>query len=794
MGLFSSKYKTTVGTTVSRTIQDSTIISSVKTGVITGLFSDNSDQLVENIIESTINGLGIKAERMFSYAKHNYPYGLPSAKVSTTADGKSVVLGVIASLTNQNIEEDYYHFGPLNSLHAGWTTLFNSFGYKSNTNEISTLSNQIGYPVYLKDMVVVVKEDTLTIRAKGSLDLWGTAARAGYTPERKTISSSALKSMLPTPVRVAPDTINDYVEVTYVWEVPTVIVITPEVTTVVNGVSRITPAQTVIRNVIHEASMSILLSSFNAEQDYFHVKYINGNQEGYWLYQLGEGTYPEIDVIFNVTPIPEGQFFPVVYFRNGSKSMASDKESAIYKASKRMTKMLGINYLDIIDAIHQNPDIAQIEQAMMMFAVPANTTNQMEQRYLFDFFNKLNIAAGGVGVDPGWNISRILPTTEDSINFNTLPMQIAWGYLENKNKISNIRIEIADAVFNKALSCEGIFKRKKAGVIAAVGDYASSFTKETITGKYTTQERVYDNSGEDSSLINVEHTYSVPMDVFIYKHQVSDAVYEEIIVYDLKMTYYMWGGYSTVGNDLDAILLIPIDHAITKEYSIQDREELFARSLHYIFNSRVVTEVKWYQQGWFAALITVIAVVITVVSWGGASGISAALVAAVASIEAFVMFVAMGLLNMLIFEVFKLFVAMISPELAFIIAIVALAYGAYTGFQAGSIKGAPWAKELLAISTNLTKAIQANIAESMTGLNKEYDEFKLLAAKKSKLLEDNSKLLEQNNYLSPFEFVKETPTDLYNRTIHSGNVGVLSISAISSYVDTALTLPEQVQF
>jgi hypothetical protein len=36
----------------------------------------------------------------------------------------------------------------------------------------------------------------------------------------------------------------------------------------------------------------------------------------------------------------------------------------------------------------------------------------------------------------------------------------------------------------------------------------------------------------------------------------------------------------------------------------------------------------------------------------------------------------------------------------------------------------------------------------------------------------------------------EAPEEYFNRTVHSGNVGILGIKAISDYVDNALKLPE----
>jgi len=60
-----------------------------------------------------------------------------------------------------------------------------------------------------------------------------------------------------------------------------------------------------------------------------------------------------------------------------------------------------------------------------------------------------------------------------------------------------------------------------------------------------------------------------------------------------------------------------------------------------------------------------------------------------------------------------------------------------------------------------------------------------------KLIEDaSSKLLSDTNRLSSFVIFGEKPADYFARTIHSGNIGIKSIEAVTSYVQIALTLPK----
>lgn len=781
MGLFSSEYRTTVSTSVSRVVRDATIIPSTKTGLISSLFGDDGDQLVETVLDSVLASMGIRTERMYTYAKANFPVGLPTGKVSTSIDGKEVVLGVIRSLTAPSTVFDYYHLGPLNNLHVGWVKLFNDYGYNSVTNQLATLSASVGYPVYLKDMVAVVKEATVDERGNGSLDQWGSAAKSGFTPERPAVSEYLRKKIVPTPFHLDGGITDDFVRVTYVWAVPT--------PTVISGT-------TVTRDVIHEATLDLDISAYDRTQDYFHVKYRTTTQDGYWIYKFGAGTYPEIDSIFDLTPATPGEFFPNIYFRLGTTNLGANTTTPEYKAASRMMKTLGMDYQSICDAVHDNPEIAAVEQALLTFAVPANTTNPVEQRYLFEFFNKLYLAAGGIGVGDDWDNGNV-----DTVA-STIPDTYGLALLEalSRNELGfqggpRIRISIQDSRLNTALSCQSIFKRKRAGIIAAVGGHTSSFTTRPVTYSYTTYGFTGFNPLNGEMMYgDIVNTATKDIDVFVYSHQLTDAVYEEIAVYDLQMTYYMWGGYYTIGNDLSPILLVPLDRAITYHYSTSDRELLYTRAMHYVFNARNVTEVAWYQQAWFGDLLIAVAIVVTVLSLGSDGGFSVQLAGVLAGKIAITTFI-MGIVTAVIKQVImaaaaKLFVKAVGVDIAFLAAIVAAIYGGYSALKAGSIQGAPWAKELLASATSLTSRINTVMSEAMTGLKREADAFNLLSKEKMSLLDDTKKLLEQQTLLSPLLVFGESPDDFYNRTVHSGNIGILGIDSIASYVDIALTLPK----
>lgn len=727
MGLFSSTYTTTVGTTVARVIADDALPESVKTGVINAIFEKG--QVDEHILENLVSGVGIRAGRMYEYGKKHYSYGLPSSTLVNSGEGASGVLALMKTLHGANTTLEYSQFGPLNLLHYGWHTLEHSHGYNPVTNVLGTLSAAKGFTVYLKDMVVVVTEASMAERANGSLDSWGTPPAMGNNPCRAA-GIAPIASSFETNSKAA----GDYLRISFQWK---------------NAAG-----------VVQEGSFNMAVAGYVVKADYFQARYVSATGTGYWIYKQGSGTYPSLDRIFDPSYDGLGSFFPVAYFRYNKTSMAANPASQEYKTSKKLVKYLGIDYASMIASIHENPDIDQVEQAMLMMAVLANTTNPLEQRYLFDFFRTLSLESGAVASysnPTGYAIAQQL--------------EYATPY---------IGMVIQDARFKTSVSCESMFRGIKVGGIAPLNGYTSGMGSVPVTETAKDSE-----TGAETSWISSRSYH-------YYRHQVTATLYEEVRVFGLRTTYHIYGQYTAIGDETDAILLIPLDSSITDAYSISDKETLYARSLHYVFNSRVVTKVKWYQQEWFSFVLIVAAVVITIVTYGAAwQSTAAAVVAGTMTTTALATAIAMGVFKYLVFSLaIKLFISVVGVKFAFLVAVVAATYGVYTAIEAGSIAGAPWAQELLQLSSNLSNAVSDSYTAAIKGLQKEAEAFGLYIEDKTKELTDANTLLNASSVLSPFVVFGESPDEFFNRTTHSGNIGIVGIEAVSSYVGLSLTLPK----
>lgn len=755
MGIFSSKDVTQVATFTSRVIADKLLPSAIKTGSIKSSIA-NDGQLIENIMEEVIGSIGTKAERMYEYARQHYTYGLPSGTLHSSLAGRTQVQEAIQAMigSGSTVQMDYFHFGSLNNMHFGWMALVNTYGYMQSTNELTTLSVLKGTPVYLKDMTVVVTEASLAELANGSMEQWGMVpahnVNTYIAPDTYGNALASLQTLAQhKPFVVDPAATQDHLVVEYAWGVD------------VQHIDEMVPYT--VREVRTE-SLTIPVTGYDTAADYYQVKYTYGagnTQVGYWIYKNNSGGYLAIDAVYGAPDNNQGNFFPFAYFRYDKKSMTEVATSDAYKTSKKLVKYLGIDYAEMIDSIHANPDIKDVEQAMLMMAVPANTTNPLEQRYLFEFFDGVRLTTG-VSVD-----TPIAYQTFAAIN----------GWTEAYSVI------VQDARFKTALSFKSIVKRSIAGTIGKVGTYSSERTE-------VDDERSYMDPGTDTL---VPWITKVPMHV--YRKQISDGIYEELRITGLRMTYFVFGEYVTTGDGASENLLVPIDRSVTAMYSTMDKEELYARSLHYVFNSRITTSVAWYAQGWFQAIVVVVMVVITISSLGTYGPAAAAYISAIEAGTITLSAVLIGVLMayilpfLLMVAATRLFVKVAGTKLALVVAIITTLAGSYQAMEAGSIQGAPMARELLELSTGMTSAINQRTQVNMLDLMGEAKDFEVEAKKKNDLLDKANDLLDSDVLLRPFIIFGETPNEYYQRTVQSGNIGILSIDAISSYVDVALTLP-----
>lgn len=743
MGLFSSREKTTVGTSISRVIEDSRITESSKIAVIKSIVKngDMSDYLIEGMSSS----MGTRAERMYDFAKTGYTFGLPSGEFYAATQGSEQIKAILDSMTGRDVILDYTRLGPANTLHMGWMKLISDYGYNSETNELTGLSATRGYPVYLKNMTVVIPRSKIGTMDPKALEQWGEAPSAGHIPF--AFGSDLFVSHLVehSPLALSDTAPSEQVLVEFAWQ---------EYQTSYDDFVD----ETLEKENLLSDTFIIPITDFDDNADYFHAKYTIDNKAYYWMYALNSGTYPPLDALFNAPPTLVGEFYPFAYFRLNKTPMDVNVNAASYLTSKKMVKYLGLDYDQLISSIHENPNIDDVEQAMMVLAVPANTTHPLEQQYLYDFFDRLRLNQDNTyGL---YNLRSILAQF------------MGW-----ERDITAAAVVIQDQAFKMSLSNSGIYKRRVGGSIGARGTYSSGYGEN--------KDRFKVNGGD-----NGFYDQEITITSHYYRKQVSDTMYDEIEVINLRTTYYVYDEFKSIGDGTKDILIVPIDRTLTERYSIPMKEALYSRALHYVFNSRVITHVAWYQEAWFSALVLAIAFAIAIFTAGQSLvAYSAALAAGTITIQAILWSIAVSLMESILISMALAYVVkQVGPEVGIALALLAAAYG-LAGDGLSATTSLPFADKMLAVSTGLINSSGNEYAANIQQIQTEFSDLYAEAERVSVLINKAQDLLETNSMLSPLTIIGESSDDYYRRTMYSGNVGVYALSGVSSYVERALTLP-----
>lgn len=736
MGLFSSKKKTTVHTSVMRIVDDDHMPQTSKSAVLKGILG-NAGTIAEHLVDGMLNSSALKVDRMYQFAKKSSPYGLPHGSIITDIQGKAIVQQFLEREAGTPVLLDYYHFAPINNMHVGWAKLVNDYGYVAGTNELTVLSAQKGVPVYLQDMVSYYCNETVADAQPGTLDSFGRPATAGYTPERTAQIRFGLDQFLQvTDYQYDPSSSIDYVKAQYVYW---------------------------IGAVKHSEAVYLSLAGYDYEGDYYQVQYRAKNDLGharFFTYRNESGVYVDLDRIYKTNYAGLGSYFPWTYCRFDKQNLGAAhlQNTPAFKNTEKMCKLLDFNYLDLCSNVDSNPDIDDIEQAMMIFGVPASAETQVEKRYLFEYFNALYAA----------------DSTEQLTVLDMEKGLTAYSFKAGRS------ILIQDNLFKMTLGYNGLLKRRVAGKIGEKGTYDS--------GIGTTQP---------SGPIPIAAAYQY------FRCQTSSVFYEEIQIVQPRMTYHIYGQYTYSAGIGDEQLLIPLDRAITDLVPLNQREDLFMASLHMVFNSRIVTKTKWYQTGAFKIVMIVLAVVITIVTGGAGSFLAALATAAAAGISTLaITVVTMLLQSYLVSYAFSMIAKELGPEFAMVLAIGAAIYGGISAYEAGSFTASTTAQTMLKASTGLVKASSEEYQHQLrTEYSADLSEFNLFVDEASKELKEMKKLLDVGELLNPFEFIGEVPlmslgeepSTYFMRTVHAGNIGTVGIDAVSSYVDMSLKLPDMNQ-
>lgn len=508
--------------------------------------------------------------------------------------------------------------------------------------------------------------------------------------------------------------------------------------------------------------------------DYFMVCYqwIDGSTThiGYFTYQYGSGSYPDLDGITGTTVADFGQHFPRIYYRLGGKRLISDdyQDTEAYKTSVKICKKLGLNWLEVGDQIYESlSSLSKVRDVLLILQVPANTENAIEQEYLFNYFYTLcNVRPEYT--EAMWDNSGNTGGSEDvpTSDLDTYEMHLG----------AMVKSEDTDIATYNNMDLLGYAK-----ITGSIGP------KGSVTSGYA-EDGLIPTKNSDGTYGTKSMTYH------FYKLQTSDTEYEEVRVYELTHSVRVGGSKVTRGHEHDQ-LMVPLDHAFRKLFSAHDRETLYARALQVLICTEYTVKTKWYQTGLFQAVTVVIAVA---VSWwtGGASLSLIGALTAVATAAGTM--IAFSLLSKYVFSKLGSWASI----LATVVAVVAAVYGGYVYFSGTTGPFSLTAKNLMQISNIAFKASDASMKGQQIAMQQKLGSLqKELEEKQEVLQQAQDELNQGSNTISDWIFLQatngyvnlgETADQMIARTLNT-NIGALALQLPDMYLSQALSLPSSVE-
>lgn len=890
MGLF-SKSTTYRDFSVTRVIDDEYMPDVIGQAITKyTLDKQNTMSLTDLMLQYGWKSNAVKWKAAYRYAARpgKYTYGLPvSGLVAATSFTNAESLGlVLATLTGgTDIQYGYSKFGSINFRHAMWQLITSNYNYNVITNELPTLSSQIGKPVYLSNAINYLTNDTQVLADPFSLEHWGASPQAGFTPSRP-----ANPSKEDTLDRLS-DTGNNYIRIEYQFAVtgaktttsvatttvtkkvtppggsPTTTTTSSDATSVTNDFnganmpSRITgtvksneststntvtgnpstttvtapdgtvtetTTQTVTNNTVNSFD-AVYTSDFNIgfgqydfdpklgnidtgtvlddrdsgnydpnavldpsgesdadTGDWFQVffNWMAGSvrRYGFFTYAYGSGNYPALDGITDTTVADFGKHYPRIYFRLKGDKIIEDKyaNTDAYKTSVKLAKKLDMQWQPLGEEVYNSlSSLSKIRDVCLFQAIPANTSNELEREYLFNYFKVF------YNLRPTFKLGNgtVVPTIPEGATA-TKPLTDYDTYAAHSGAIQTS----VDGALSMGNNMDAIGYRVVDGVIGGVDEYSSS------TGN-AARVNVF-KIGYTSDTGGTQYaTYYTTSPVFYhsYKHQISATQYEEIRVYALQFGAKVGGKY-VWKSKTDDNLMVQLDYAFRKMFSAHKAELLFARATHLYIGTEYTVKSKWYQTGLFKAVVVVVAVVLSWWTAGASMSLIAVVTAAATAIGAMVI---MSLLSKYVFAKLGGWFAI----LAVIVAVVLIAYGGYLYLTNAVGPYSITAMQMLAASNVAFQAGQANMSAQIQKYQAQLSAIadEQLAAKQK--LADAAELLENNNTItngifssvtSGYIVMGETPLQMFTRTLDT-NVGTSALQLASMYIQAGKSLPSSIE-
>lgn len=470
---------------------------------------------------------------------------------------------------------------------------------------------------------------------------------------------------------------------------------------------------------------------------------------------------------------------------------------------------INLEYANLKDAIDptgkpgSTSELANLDDAIIMFAVDVRGTTDAELNILFEMFKRFHYTADGATQDEWWawkNETGIWagqdweytnrPRTQIDIRATSIQMTLEYQYSTAQIVTGNIN---TDAVPSGAKNSKPHGPANIENEVVPTGNVVRKYAYGTAYGAEDQQSGTW----RDSRLV-----LRKPRDGYA-------GQYIEIVVVGCRMIYEVarpWGDDGLFYRELnsaentswnDGGMVIPLSQDIVKLFDTQAESAIYYDSLQLVMYASEIYDISWWQGAFASFLFFVVQVVVTIATLGAGIGlVAAAREGLFALAKAIAIHVIAGIaLQYALVQVINI----LGVDVGIILAAIAAVGAVYAGASSSSIMGVFDAKAFISIADSLLDATQEVIRDDFLKLQKEIELYEDEQRQKEDEVERLIASRETGSVaLDLYQITRgplrqnftEGPENFYNRTIHQTNPGVLSLTMVQMYVTYALELPD----
>jgi len=499
----------------------------------------------------------------------------------------------------------------------------------------------------------------------------------------------------------------------------------------------------------------------------------------YWIYDIESNAtddpyYPELVTVEETPYVAE--FYPIALLRTNFRDTNREKLDdngdpyyvypELYASVKKLLGKIDVDADAIIDSISENKDIDDIKDAFILFALDLAVKNETCNDYLYRFFKDLE-PKSGVGklrYEAAKEADKIAPVNVFEIRESNYNTKIYYNYIESRT------------------------------VVGSIGD-KGTVTKTITKLSNTVYNPPYDDDGNNLTYyrgITYLNSYVT------FKYQATEGSYEELIIRGLKSYTRIGGENTTIYLGGKSAFLIPINTVILSKFSGLKEEVILFLALKMTIYTYHEEKVKWYQSSFFKIFVTVIMVVIAIYTGYFDPEAFAAMLAGQSTTAVLVTLLKKVLVSFAINYAVSWIASKIGGlgGLLFSMAVMFVMPTQFGG-MGGSMKGLPWAENLMKAVMSTMGNMNKEMALEMADIADEFADLSKSIQERAEEFEEAEAMLAYGNISNPLYMLNaafyfdpnETPSSFFDRTLQT-NAGVVSLDAIEYYADNMLRLPE----